>query len=317
MRFISIIISLLLILSCAQSPVYAQTFILSGNIIPADLAQVSDAFFKGERLVVNIQDLHSHEETQRNISAVLSYLDAKYKIDNIYVEGAVGEIDSAWLKNIKKTSYGEAVIERLMKDARLSGAEYFALQSERGIVLKGLENEKLYIENLKRLKEIYAVRNEAAANLDELRAGLKNLSKTALSSNSRKHISFFEKRRKDLDEKYFKYLLSAANSANVSLSYYPQIANYLELAKLQRKIDYKKSQSQINSFLNKLKEVLPYKDYKKLMEAQYKDEFYVNLSKFYDQYKPLEKYSALEKFFTLIRLKQSVNFADLISEQKR
>ena len=46
------------------------------SLIPFNLGRITDAFYSNDGdIVINIQDLHSHEQTQRNISSILSILD--------------------------------------------------------------------------------------------------------------------------------------------------------------------------------------------------------------------------------------------------
>ena len=53
--------------------------------------------YNSPQVIVNIQDLHAHAQTQKNIASILQALDEKYTIKTIYSEGASGKVDLSWL----------------------------------------------------------------------------------------------------------------------------------------------------------------------------------------------------------------------------
>ena len=72
------------------------------ELIPFNLGRITDAYYtNSDDIIINIQDLHSHEQTQRNIASILSVLNSKFGIFDIYVEGASGTINTKWLSDIK------------------------------------------------------------------------------------------------------------------------------------------------------------------------------------------------------------------------
>ena len=65
------------------------------TLIPFNLGRITDAYYSNSGdIVINIQDLHSHEQTQRNISSILSILDNKFGLSDIYIEGATGTLNT-------------------------------------------------------------------------------------------------------------------------------------------------------------------------------------------------------------------------------
>ena len=128
------------------------------TLIPFNLGRVTDAYFSNNKgdIVINIQDLHSHEQTQQNIYSILSILDDKFGITDIYLEGASsGSINIQWLSNIKDSISQQKVLNNLLNSGRLSGGEYFAVKSNKNIALKGLEDNKIYSQNFEALNNIY------------------------------------------------------------------------------------------------------------------------------------------------------------------
>ena len=125
-------------------------------LIPFNLGRITDAFYSNDGdIVINIQDLHSHEQTQRNISSILSILNNKFGLKDIYLEGATGTVNTQWLSTIKDNSVKQKVLNNLLASGRLTGGEYFAVQANKNDIIKGLEDKNLYTENFKILSDMY------------------------------------------------------------------------------------------------------------------------------------------------------------------
>jgi hypothetical protein len=70
------------------------------------------------QLVINIQDLHCHPQVQRNISKILSVLDEKYGLKEVYVEGGYGNISTSWLCNVKDKVFRKEILETLVDQGK-------------------------------------------------------------------------------------------------------------------------------------------------------------------------------------------------------
>ena len=92
------------------------------HLVPFNLGRITDAFYSGSgKIVINIQDLHSHEETQRNIESILSILDKKYGLKNVYVEGAYGDVSTNWLTSLKDEKAKEQILNNLLASGKVRG----------------------------------------------------------------------------------------------------------------------------------------------------------------------------------------------------
>ena len=101
--------------------------------------------------VVNIQDLHCHYQTQQNISSILKEIDDTYGIKAICVEGGYGQVDTSWLSDIKDEKLKQILTDKLLEEGELTGAEYYVIKNNKNGLLKGLDDEKIHKENIKRL----------------------------------------------------------------------------------------------------------------------------------------------------------------------
>jgi len=70
-------------------------------VLPFGVGRITDArYCQSEKVVINIQDLHCLPEVQRNINKIVSMLDGKYHLSKVYVEGAIGGVDTSWLNSV-------------------------------------------------------------------------------------------------------------------------------------------------------------------------------------------------------------------------
>jgi len=119
--------------------------------LPYSYGKITTADYRGsDKVVVNIQDLHSHPEVQRNISRIIDLFDSKYGVKNIYLEGAYGQVSTKWLTDAKEENVRNAIMDKLIDTGRLTGAEYYSALKNKTEIIKGLENKEQYFDNLKR-----------------------------------------------------------------------------------------------------------------------------------------------------------------------
>jgi hypothetical protein len=111
--------------------------------------------WRGEKVIVNIQDLHSHAQMQRNIERIIELLAKKYNVKHIFVEGAYKKVDVSWLSGIKNKKLKEKLVEQFLEDGKLTAGEYYAVKNNKTNILFGLEYESKHKKNIKRLGYIY------------------------------------------------------------------------------------------------------------------------------------------------------------------
>jgi len=101
------------------------------------MGRITDArYFGTKEVVINIQDIHCHPEVQKNIASIITILDEKYKLPKVYLEGASGKVDTSWLCTISDKKIKQDVLDSLMKEGKLTGAEYYSVVSKRPDVIE-------------------------------------------------------------------------------------------------------------------------------------------------------------------------------------
>ena len=298
---------------------------ISQTLIPFNLGRITDAFYSNDGdIVINIQDLHSHEQTQRNINSILSILDKNFGLKDIYLEGATGTVNTEWLSNIQDKSTKQKVLNNLLASGRLTGGEYFAVQTNKNNILKGLEDKSLYSQNFKILGEMY----NKEAEINNYALILKNLfdkkSKQYISDENKKINKIIEsyKQEKIKTDKYIEALLKTARKTDINLSKYGTIIKFAQIISKQKSFDVNKLNGEIAELLTELKEQLSFQEYKALTEKATKKEFEVDF--YFDLLRKAndlnlltgKKYKNTNAFFEYLLLNQNINTINLANEEK-
>lgn len=311
--------------------------ILGDFMLPATIGRITQGKYYGSsKVVINIQDLHCHPEVQRNISRAVGLLIDKYKIGNVYVEGAAGNVNTGWLADVKEKQLRKDIVETLLDQGKLTGVEYYSIIEDRPDLIKGIEDEKPYEQNIVRLGRML----ERKGYYDKKTAGLnkdlgmmqkryfnsKNLRLNEIIASYRKGNLTTEKFYRILDkyvEKINRHPDDYGNIFTINRDKYRDVWGYLELVDMGRELNYRRIAQQIQKFVGVLKQKLPYSAYNFLLQKTDNfsklDELYVYLSRICREYK-LDingTYPDLAKFFRYIDKGQTVNPILLTKEERK
>lgn len=295
------------------------------SLIPFNLGRITDAFYSNDGdIVINIQDLHSHEQTQRNISSILSILDKNFGLKDIYLEGATGTVNTQWLSDIKDNSTKQKVLNNLLASGRLTGGEYFAVQTNRNNIIKGLEDKNLYTENFKILSDMYNKETEIKNYISVLNNLFNKKSEQYISDGNKKINKIIESYKQDKikTNKYIELLLKKAQKTDINLSKYGTIIKFAQIISKQKAFDVNKLNGEIAELLKELKEKLSFQEYKALTEKATKKEFEVEF--YFDLLKKAKdlnlltgkKYTNTGAFLEYLVLNQNINTVNLANEEK-
>jgi hypothetical protein len=263
-------------ISAAKADELLQTaFALPANY--GKITKISDA--QSKNIVVNVQDLHSHPQVQRNIAKIIEYLDKNYKVSGIFTEGASGEIDLSWLSGISDDSFKNSLTEKLLGGGRLNASEYFALKNDKTALLYGLEDGQKHRQNIMRLGHILSRQNDYEKVLRQTKEQLDFLNFKYLNAKNKRFNQVLEKYRSGAisTEKFYVLLSKYAKALNenpqnynyplpVNFEDYTNINSYLYLQKLDGKINRGSASAGLRSAVSYLKEKLPYARYKKFLD---------------------------------------------------
>ena len=296
----------------ASSPMPAQStgqnsvFKMPGVKISASKNYLSDSF------VINIQDYHGDYASQLAICGILEKIAASGKKTEIYVEGAYREVDLSYLKEIKSAPAFEAFVQMLLKNGKLTGAEFFALKNP-GVRLNGLEDLDLYMRNLKNLSRLIDGRENILSGFEVYSDKIAGKILASLNPENKKLYSLKQKYEKDKikHEKYCSFVLKHASAAGIEIQKtYPDLYGYCMSDDLKSKINFKKTETDMSVFLSFVKKTLSYKDYSLIDKSGNKPGMLAEIYRDYSFKTP-----ELTKFFAYLDCKNKINPSLLLEQE--
>jgi hypothetical protein len=300
--------------------------IFEGFALPYSYGKITSAQYNGsDSVIINVQDLHSHPQVQRNISNIIKTFDKEFRVKNVYLEGAYGQVDTSWLAGISDKPLREKVMNALLEDGRLTGAEYFSVESARADIIKGLENKEEYLGNLKRFGEILGYQDDLSAILESIGEDLNALKKT-----------YFNKRQLKIEElskeyqtgvldarKYFLLMYKHSDKLGIDMDRYENIRLYAQVLQLGSKIDNSRASKELQMLIIRLKETLPYSAYKVIIDSTNNfnetDRLYTSIVMLSKEGKIdlTVNFPELAKFLHYYELSKRINPLEMIKEEQK
>lgn len=336
-KFISLITAGSLLLSFIITPTAANAMsneeatkqykqIFKNFVLPYSYGQITDSHYAAtDRVIINIQDLHCHPQVQKNISNIIETFDNSYGVKKVYLEGAYGHVSTEWIN--KKTDKQDRVkvLEKMLDTGRLTGAEYYSAISGKTEIIEGLEEKGPYLDNLKRFGNIIENQEKINLILKAIDESLSQLKKKYYTKRQYKLEELSEKysKGKISAQKYYALLSKHIDKLGIDLSKYENTFTYVVLLDLQKKLDYSKIMSELQSLLLVLKENLPYNAYQMLLDNT--DNF-VKIDKLYAYIVQISRlynldlsvnFPNLDNYFGYIEFSQKINPLELISEEEK
>jgi len=135
----------------------------------------ADRLDKG--LVVIVEDTHCNYEAQKNIQSILDLLNKDYGVNLIGVEGAAGKVDASIAADCSDEKCRKDTADKYLKNGWLTAAESLAMQRGReyGFTIWGIEDLKLYLEDIKSFRDVYNNSESSVVFLDACLNSVKEL----------------------------------------------------------------------------------------------------------------------------------------------
>ena len=275
-----------------------------------------------DTVIINIQDLHCDYSVQKNIYFLIDEISKKYNIDKVYVEGGIGNIDTSFFAGIN-SQYKQDILERMLKDGRLTGTEYYSAMTDKVNLLKGIEEKDVYLKNIVRLNDIITSKKETSVYLAKIENEIDLLKSKYLKSKNKDFDKLLKQsENKEISQDQFIIeLFNYAKNNNISLKNYENLQIYLSL--FNYSVNNKKVQKELVNLLKNIKQSLPYSEYNKLISLtsnltdiqklsffvrKFCDENNINLSKVYPN---------LNKVFELKEKSVKCNPIELVKEERK
>ncbi|HNV86943.1 MAG TPA: peptidoglycan DD-metalloendopeptidase family protein, partial [Candidatus Omnitrophota bacterium] len=237
--------------------------------LPSDIADVRKVFRgEGDRVVIHIQDAHANYEAQKNIAAILNYFVTNHGVTLANVEGTSGEIDTSILASFPDPEIRRSVSDYFLRQAKITGPEFYAVSNAGSLVLNGIERGDLYEENRKVFVEALSYANEDERMLKALREVFEEIGRYLFSRD----MKALYKLRKRFEEDpqylphYAEALLKKARERGVPIENCRHLESFERLRDLEGKIDFEAAEKEVPLLAEEIKKRLS-KDGRELFAA--------------------------------------------------
>ncbi len=336
-KFIAIAVTVCFLISFVAGPAATQMLsaaeataqykqIFTNFVLPYSFGQITSAHYGAtDRVLINIQDLHSHPKVQKNISNIIELFDKKYGVNKVFLEGAYGQVSTKWIEEKTNKRNKNKILEMMLETGRLTGAEYYSAKSDKTEIIEGLEKKEPYLDNLKRFGQLLEEQDKIEDILKAISDSTKDLKERYYGTRQKKieKLSQDYKDNKISSKKYYTLLAKHIDKLGIDLNKYENTLTYIMLLDLQKGLDYSKITKELQNLVYVLKGQLPYNAYKKLLEHTDNftrtDSLYayiIQIARLYELDLRVN-FPNLDKYFRYIELSQKINPIELVGEEEK
>lgn len=200
--------------------------------IPKAYGRITRSFQGQDKLVICIQDLHCHYEVQKNIAAIIEHLADHYQLQLVGEEGASGHVDLDIVQSFPISSIRAEISDHLVKQGKLTGAEYASIVSQSNMTLVGIESQPLYDQSLSIVTDF--LNAETQGYLYDLKDALTDHKQHIYTAELLTYDQIcqeYELGKRDLLS-YAQALSHMVKKNNGSLASFPNLKKYLQLNQL-------------------------------------------------------------------------------------
>lgn len=164
-------------------------------LVPENVGRVEESFQGSSgKTIFFIQDAHDSLEAQENIARVIGKLVKENGVTTVFEEGYEGPVPTdKFFGFIKNSKVKQKVSHFLLDKLRIGGAEYAHINREADFKLVGVENLKLYGQNIRHYQEVSKLRRENNEDLKELLAQISSLADRYFPKNLKVWIRINER----------------------------------------------------------------------------------------------------------------------------
>lgn len=230
-----------------------------GVKIPSSWGIIRDSYNSGtDKLIVNIQDAHCDSVAQENISKILDRLASDYRLRVVALEGASGRVKNPVLSFFPQENVKKEVSMYLVREGKLTGAEYIAITSDHGLKLYGVEDIRLYMDNLEAFQQSQPFKKEAKGYFAFLKQSLDKLKPYVYNDGLTEYDeleSKYSRRRISFDE-YVVDLFHLMQRHGLNKIEYPTFSELQKTVELEAKVDFQKADAERTGLITELAQVI-------------------------------------------------------------
>ncbi|MFN0117599.1 MAG: SdiA-regulated domain-containing protein [Elusimicrobiota bacterium] len=294
------------------------------NNLPARLGSiraVAPLKINPKKMVILVHDIHMNQEAQSNISALLTHLYRKQKLDYVAMEGLSGTIQLESYRNNILPDTLESVAHFLLETNKISGAVHSSLINvSTPPLIFGVEEPDLYLENINayRASESFVHSNQAHLLKQEIET--MQIAQNTLSPE----LVAFDSLVREYDQKKVQ-LETYLNKLSQYKGLSSPLKLFLRAVQLEKSINFKRVEQERASLINILSSKLTPVETQSLVEKAWAyrmsmiriQDFYSTLSHVVSrQGVRMDQYPALTEYIEYINLSDAIDGEVIFKEIK-
>ncbi|MCX5666697.1 MAG: methyltransferase [Candidatus Omnitrophica bacterium] len=257
---------------------------ISSIKVPPGLGEIMDSS-KGSigKTIIHIRDAHCDYSAQNSISGLIGYLRDNHGIRVVALEGGAGDYDLSVFTDIKDPKIRAKTADYFVRHGEINGAELYAINNPSSVMLYGVEDPKLYIENLNTYRDSLKFKDDALKTLKDLSGSISKLKSKIYPKNYKEFdekVQLFKDDKMSFEE-YAVAIADFAKKENIGLSEYPNISRFYEVMDHENGINMKEADRERNILIDLLN---------KNLSKKYLEELVAKTVAFNDDAIPAEEY---------------------------
>ncbi|MFH1190192.1 MAG: hypothetical protein V1682_05815 [Candidatus Omnitrophota bacterium] len=212
----------------------------------------------GAATVIQIQDAHCNYAAQKKIADIIGYLNDNYGVGLINLEGGAKEYDLTVFTDIGDKAVREKTADYFVREGLVNGAEYFAINNPEKAVLWGIEDPRLYVENLKVYRNSLQHKEEIEGSLKSISYALTNLKIKMYSEELLEFDTKYSQFKADnigLKE-YLAYLFGKAKEKSIDIKAFENISLLSRAQAEESAINFNKANNERDALIDMLQKKL-------------------------------------------------------------
>lgn len=298
---------------------------------PDSVAVIEDAFQVSnakERypLVILVQDAHTNDSGQINLAKTLDLLFSStlHPSPFVFTEAASKNASLSYLRKRAPLESRKRTALNFLKKGLLHGVEYLDLTSDHSFQIWGVENPEDYKKSLEIYTKVFQEREKFQNYLDQIDQTIQTLRpqilNPALMRFTEKHESYEDGKTPLTD--FFEILNYQSEMLQIDLSRYPHLEVLKKLKDKEKKIDFKKANTEQVEAVQSLSQ-RDQEELKVLADSAKREVFKIGQREekegkvFYDFLKErlnLENYPELRKYLDYLELAKKLEAKELLGE---
>lgn len=296
--------------------------------IPEKYGRVVESYQgKDNRLIIQIQDLHTNYEAQTNEAKIIYYLLKNKGWRLVATEGAEGEVNTSIFELFDDAATKEEVARFFMSKGQITGAEYLHILKKVPFVIYGAEDTALYRRHLNSFKDSLSYKNDVLQYCQQVKDVLSEIKSHIYTPELKeldRKISAYNDRKISLNN-YVSYLNEIFSTHSIDISRFSNFERLSGIIELEQKINFKKVEQEHLEAIKELSQDLSEKEMADLIvkSVDFKAEkisagrYYIHLKELAEQedfsFRP---YPNLERYVYYIIISEQIDHKKLFSEIK-